>query len=75
MRSAETGGEVVVTARSILTVEGTGEFLTDPATPTRGTVAGEGLDPGVDPLVSGQLLVPGERLPAAGEGAFKRPLS
>ena len=27
---------------------------------TAGDVTGEGLDPGVDPLVPGQLLVPGE---------------
>ena len=38
-------------------------------------VAGEGLDPGVDPLVTGQLLVPSEGFPTAREGAFKRPLA
>ena len=42
---------------------------------TAGYVAGEGLDPGVDPLVTGQLLVPREGFPTAGESAFKRPLA
>ena len=42
---------------------------------TAGYVAGEGLDPGVDPLVTGQLLVPSKGLPTAREGAFKRPLA
>lgn len=71
MRSAETGGEVVVTAPSVLTVEGTGEFLTEPATPTRGTVAGEGLDTGPSIVTGGVtdcLLTPGSsvaRLTAA----------
>ena len=40
-----------------------------------GNMAGEGLHPGVDPLVAGQLLVPREGFPTTGEGAFKRPLS
>ena len=72
MRFAETCGEVVVTARSVLTVERTGGgLLTEPAPGALGTQAGGGLDTGAS-IVTGRLtdwlLTPGSsvaRLTAA----------
>ena len=43
--------------------------------PTPGQGAGEGLDPGVDPLVPGELLVPCESLTALGKRTLIRPLA
>ena len=43
--------------------------------PTPGQGAGEGLDPGVDPLVPGELLVPCEGLTALGKRTLIRPLA
>ena len=37
--------------------------------------AAEGLDPGVDPLVPGELLVPSEGLPALRKGTLIWPLA
>ena len=42
---------------------------------TAGHMAGERLHTGVDPLVTGQLLVTSEGFPAAGEQAFERSLT
>ena len=38
-------------------------------------VAGEGLDPGVDPLVPRELLISGEGFPAPRVGTLVRPLA
>jgi len=54
VRFAETGGEVVVTVSSVLTVERTGGLLTEPATGALGTVAGEGPDTG-PAIVTGRM--------------------
>ena len=43
--------------------------------PTPGQGAGEGLDPGVDPLVPGELLVPCEGLTALGKRTLIGPLA
>ena len=43
--------------------------------PAPGQGAGEGLDPGVDPLVPGQLLIPCEGLTALRKRTLIRPLA
>ena len=43
--------------------------------PAPGQGAGEGLDPGVDPLVPGELLVPRKGFSALRKGTLIRPLA
>ena len=43
--------------------------------PAPGQGAGEGLDPGVDPLVPGKLLVPRKGFSALRKGTLIRPLA
>ena len=50
-------------------------IFTTEGLPAPGQGAAEGLDPGVDPLVPGELLVPCEGLPALRKGTLIRPLA
>ena len=50
-------------------------IFTTEGLPAPGQGAAEGLDPGVDPLVPGKLLVPCEGLPALRKGTLIWPLA
>ena len=50
-------------------------ILTTEGLPAPGQGAAEGLDPSVDPLVPGELLVPREGLPALRKRTLIRPLA